>query len=177
MKDLAQWSGASLGPGFTVRSRMPRTWLVSSVPVVAEVRRVSQVPWNRQGAEEAGEQAAAALAVHLVLRASDPLLHGKSRAEAAHVITVDQAEDIMAERAPTLRLLDLALSGKGEDMVFGGPPCRTFSALRNVPVMNLGEGPRGPCGIVQEMEDGVVMASPSGRRGGFGRMHDHDLSG
>ena len=52
----------------------------------------------------------------------------KSSAEAAHVVTVDQAEDIMADDTYAA-LLHLALSGKVKT-VFGGPPCRTFSALR-----------------------------------------------
>ena len=52
----------------------------------------------------------------------------KSRAEAAHVVTVDQAEDIMADDTYAA-LLD-----------FGGPPCRTFSVLRNLATED--QGPR-----------------------------------
>ena len=110
------------------------TWLISSIPVVAEVDG-ERVPWNRH--ERKKWKRASALAVHLFCGKDRSTW--KSRAEAAHVVTVDQAEDVMAD-ATYSALLELALSGKLR-MVFGGPPCRTFSALRNR-VMNLGEGPQ-----------------------------------
>ena len=54
------------------------------------------------------------------------------------MVTVDQAEDIMADDTYAA-LLDLALTGKVK-MVFGGPPCRTFSVLRNLATED--QGPR-----------------------------------
>ena len=56
------------------------------------------------------------------------------------MVLVDQAEDVMAD-ATYSALLELAASGKVK-AVFGGPPCRTFSALRNLPTAGAGEGPR-----------------------------------
>ena len=98
-------------------------WLVSAVPVVASMDG-ARVPWNRR--ERKRWKQAAAVAVHLFCGKERGAW--KSRAEAAHVITVDQAEDLMADDTYAA-LLDLALTGKVK-MVFGGPPCRTYSVLR-----------------------------------------------
>ena len=110
------------------------SWLISAVPVVAEVDG-ERVPWNRH--ERKRWKKASAVAVHLFCGRDHSTW--KSRAEAAHVVTVDQTEDVMAD-ATYAALLELALSGKLR-AVLGGPPCRTFSALRNK-AMDLGEGPR-----------------------------------
>ena len=110
------------------------SWLISAIPVVAEVDG-ERVPWNRH--ERKRWKRASAVAVHLFCGKDRSTW--KSRAEAAHVVTVDQAEDLMAD-ATYSALLELALSGRIRS-VFGGPPCRTFSALRNK-VMDVGEGPR-----------------------------------
>ena len=98
-------------------------WLVSAVPVVASMDG-ARVPWNRR--ERKRWKQAAAVGVHLFC--GKERRTWKSRAEAAHVITVDQAEDLMADDTYAA-LLDLALTGKVK-MVFGGPPCRTYSVLR-----------------------------------------------
>ncbi|CAE7940779.1 RE1, partial [Symbiodinium sp. KB8] len=98
-------------------------WLVSAVPVVASMDG-AKVPWNRR--ERKRWKQASAVGVHLFCGRDRTAW--KSTAEAAHVVTVDQAEDIMADDTYAA-LLDLALSGKVKT-VFGGPPCRTFSALR-----------------------------------------------
>ena len=99
-------------------------WLVSAIPVTASMDG-AKVPWNRR--ERKQWRQATSVAVHLFCGKDRAMW--KSRAEAAHVVTVDQAEDIMADDTYAA-LLDLALTGKVK-MVFGGPPCRTFSALRS----------------------------------------------
>ena len=99
------------------------SWLVSAVPVVASMDG-TKVPWNRR--ERKRWRQAAAVGIHLFCGRDRTTW--KSTAEATHVVTVDQAEDIMADDTYAA-LLDLALSGKVKT-VFGGPPCRTFSALR-----------------------------------------------
>ncbi|CAE7943445.1 unnamed protein product, partial [Symbiodinium sp. KB8] len=99
------------------------SWLVSAVPVVASMDG-AKVPWNRR--ERKRWKQASAIGVHLFCGRDRSTW--KSSAEAAHVVTVDQAEDIMADDTYAA-LLHLALSGKVKT-VFGGPPCRTFSALR-----------------------------------------------
>ncbi|OLQ15439.1 Retrovirus-related Pol polyprotein from transposon TNT 1-94 [Symbiodinium microadriaticum] len=99
------------------------SWLVSAVPVVASMDG-AKVPWNRR--ERKRWRQAAAVGIHLFCGRDRATW--RSTAEAAHVVTVDQAEDIMADDTYAA-LLDLALSGKVKT-VFGGPPCRTFSALR-----------------------------------------------
>ena len=109
-------------------------WLVSAVPTTAGLEG-DKVPWNRH--ERKRWKQASAVAVHLFC--GKDRATWSSRAEAAHVVLVDQAEDLMAD-GTYAALLDLALSGKIK-MVFGGPPCRTFSALRNVAVEGM-EGPR-----------------------------------
>ncbi|CAE7283572.1 RE1 [Symbiodinium sp. CCMP2592] len=86
----------------------------------------AKVPWNRR--ERKRWRQASAVAVHLFCGKDRGCW--KSRAEAAHVVTVDQAEDIMADDT-FAALLDLALTGKIKT-VFGGPPRRTYSALRNL---------------------------------------------
>ena len=101
------------------------SWLVSAIPVVASMDG-AKVPWNRR--ERKRWRQASSVAVHLFC--GKDRAAWKSRAEAAHVITVDQAEDIMADDTYAA-LLDLALTGKIK-MIFGGPPCRTFSALRSL---------------------------------------------
>ena len=110
------------------------SWLVSAIPVVAGTNG-DRVPWNRH--ERKKWRKATSVAVHLFC--GKDRATWKSRAEVAHVITVDQAEDVMAD-ATYAALLDVALSGKLK-VVFGGPPCRTFSALRNR-ALESGEGPR-----------------------------------
>ena len=110
------------------------SWLVSAIPVVAGTDG-DRVPWNRH--ERKKWRKATAVAVHLFCGRDRSTW--KSRAEVAHVITVDQAEDVMAD-ATYAALLDVALSGKLK-VVFGGPPCRTFSALRNR-LLDDGGGPR-----------------------------------
>ena len=100
-------------------------WLVSAVPTPAAVEG-DKVPWNRH--ERKRWKQASAVAVHLFC--GKDRAAWASRAEAAHVVLVDQAEDLMAD-GTYAALLDLALTGKIK-MVFGGPPCRTFSALRNL---------------------------------------------
>ncbi|OLQ15613.1 Copia protein [Symbiodinium microadriaticum] len=109
-------------------------WLVSAVPTTAGAKG-DQVPWNRH--ERKRWKQASAVAVHLFC--GKDRATWASRAEAAHVVLVDQAEDLMAD-GTYAALLDLALTGKIK-MVFGGPPCRTFSALRNV-AMEGQDGPR-----------------------------------
>eukprot|EP00439_Symbiodinium_sp_Y106_P031339 s1882_g3.t1 len=99
-------------------------WLVSALPVVASMDG-AKIPWNRR--ERKRWKQASSVAVHLFCGRDRTTW--KSRAEAAHVVTVDQAEDIMADDTYAA-LLDLA-PGKIK-MIFGGPPCRTFSALRNL---------------------------------------------
>ena len=75
----------------------------------------AKVPWNRR--ERKRWRHSASVAVHLFC--GKDRATWKSRAEAAHVVTVDQAEDIMADDTYAA-LLDLALTGKVK-MVFGGP--------------------------------------------------------
>ena len=111
------------------------SWLISAIPVVAEVDG-ERVPWNRHERNKRWKRASA-VAVHLFCGKDRSTW--KSHAEAAHVVTVDQAEDVMADATYSV-LLELALSGRIRT-VFEGPPCRTFSALRNK-AMNVGEGPR-----------------------------------
>ena len=111
------------------------SWLISAIPVVAEVDG-ERVPWNRHERKKRWKRASA-VAVHLFCGKDRSTW--KSHAEAAHVVTVDQAEDVMADATYSV-LLELALSGRIRT-VFEGPPCRTFSALRNK-AMNVGEGPR-----------------------------------
>ncbi|CAE7354912.1 GIP [Symbiodinium sp. CCMP2592] len=109
------------------------SWLVSAIPVVAGTDGDS-VPWNRH--ERKRWRRASAVAVHLFCGRDRSTW--KSRAEAAHVVTVDRAEDLMSD--PTYAaLLELALSGKVKT-VFGGPPPRTFMAPGGV--AGVGEGPR-----------------------------------
>ena len=133
-KDLGNGVGLSWA---WLRQAFPEapSWLVSAVPVVAEMDGAG-VPWNRH--ERKKWRRASAVAVHLFCGRDRSTW--KSRAEAAHVVLVDQAEDVMAD-ATYSALLELAASGKLKT-VFGGPPCRTFSALRNLPTAGAGEGPR-----------------------------------
>ena len=84
----------------------------------------AKVPWNRRQRKKWRQ--ASAIGVHLFCGSDRSTW--KSSAEAVCVVTVDQAEDIMADDTYAA-LLDLALTGKVKT-VFGGPPCRTFSALR-----------------------------------------------
>ena len=86
----------------------------------------ARIPWNRR--ERKRWRQASSVAIHLF--SGRDRATWKSSAEAAHVVTVDQAEDIMADDTYAA-LLDLVLTGKVK-MIFGGPPCRTFSALRNL---------------------------------------------
>ncbi|CAE7234210.1 RE1, partial [Symbiodinium necroappetens] len=92
----------------------------------AEEVKGDKVPWNRH--ERKRWKQASAVAVHLFC--GKDRAAWAARAEAVHVVLVDQAEDLMAD-GTYAALLDLALTGKIK-MVFGGPPCRTFSALRNL---------------------------------------------
>ncbi|CAE7720268.1 unnamed protein product, partial [Symbiodinium necroappetens] len=86
------------------------SWLVSAVPVVAgtDGNRHERKKWRK----------ASAVAVHLFCGRDRATW--KSSAEVAHVVTVDQAEDVMAD-ATYAALLDLALTGKIKT-VFGGRP-------------------------------------------------------
>ena len=134
VKDLGNGVGLSWA---WLRQAFPEapSWLVAAVPVVAETDGAG-VPWNRH--ERKKWKRASAVAVHLFCGRDRSTW--RSRAEAAHVVLVDQAENVMAD-ATYSALLELAASGKVKT-VFGGPPCRTFSALRNLPTAGAGEGPR-----------------------------------
>ena len=131
VKDLGNGVGLSWA---WLRQAFPEapSWLVAAVPVVAETDGAG-VPWNRH--ERKKWKRASAVAVHLFCGRDRSTW--RSRAEAA---LVDQAENVMAD-ATYSALLELAASGKVKT-VFGGPPCRTFSALRNLPTAGAGEGPR-----------------------------------
>ena len=124
VKDLRNGVGLSWAWLHQVFPEAP-AWLVSAVPTVAGVEG-DKVPWNRH--ERKRWKQASAVALHLFC--GKDRAAWTSRAEAAHVVLVDQAEDLMAD-GTYAALLDLALTGKIK-MVFGGPPCRTFSALRNM---------------------------------------------
>ena len=102
-------------------------WLVSAIPVTASMDG-AKVPWNRR--ERKQWRQAISVAVHLFCGKDRAMW--KSRAEAAHVVTVDQAEDIMADDTYAA-LLDLALTGKVK-MVFGGPHAGRFPLFEVVPV-------------------------------------------
>ncbi|CAE7508968.1 unnamed protein product [Symbiodinium sp. CCMP2592] len=131
VKDLRNGVGISWA---WLRRAFPQApaWLVSAIPVVASMEG-SRIPWNRR--ERKKWRQATAVAVHLFCGRDRATW--KSSAEAAHVVTVDQAEDVMADDTYAA-LLDLALSGKVK-MVFGGPPPRTYSALRSSSAEGEGE--------------------------------------
>ena len=78
------------------------------------------------------------------------------------MITVDQAEDLMADDTYAA-LLDLALTGKVK-MVFGGPPCRTYSVLRYG--AEDGDGGPRPLRDRHGEDDGEGITSLSGSSGG-----------
>ncbi|CAE7254368.1 unnamed protein product, partial [Symbiodinium sp. CCMP2456] len=113
------------------------SWLVSAIPVVANTDG-NHVPWNRH--ERKKWKKASAIGVHLFC--GKDRATWKSRAEVAHVVTVDQAEDVMAD-ATYSALLDLALSGKVKDLA--------------------------PFEIVMEMDGGDVKVCAIGRCGGCAR--------
>ncbi|CAE7031319.1 RE2 [Symbiodinium sp. CCMP2592] len=131
VKDLKNGVGISWA---WLRRAFPQApaWLLSAIPVVASMEG-SRIPWNRR--ERKKWRQATAVAVHLFCGRDRATW--KSSAEAAHVVTVDQAEDVMADDTYAA-LLDLALSGKVK-MVFGGPPPRTYSALRSSSAEGEGE--------------------------------------
>ena len=111
------------------------SWLLAAIPVKSGMDG-PRVPWNRR--ERKKWKRAASLAIHLFC--------GKDRRfwkvedDQSHVITVDQAENLLDD-ATYASLLEVACSGK-LDMLFGGPPCRTFTALRHFALDTPGGGPR-----------------------------------
>ena len=81
-------------------------WLVSAVPVVASM---AELKFLGIGGNESG--GSRRLQWPFIWFCGKERGTWKSRAEAAHVITVDQAEDLMADDTYAA-LLDLALTGK-----------------------------------------------------------------
>ena len=123
--------------------------------------------WKRNGGGKARKEAAkegigargSSVAVHLFC--GKDRAAWKSRAEAAHVITVDQAEDIMADDTYAA-LLDLALTGKIK-MIFG---VHLVGRFRLFAVLQVRMEDLGLYGLAKEVNAGVGTTLASGKHGG-----------
>ena len=110
-------------------------WLLAAIPVKAGVDG-AHVPWNRR--ERKKWKRASSIAMHLFC--GRDRRYWKTENEHQHVVTVDQAEDLLND-STYAALEHLACSGKLA-FLFGGPPCRTFTVMRHFMLNVPGGGPR-----------------------------------
>ena len=111
------------------------SWLLAAMPVKAGMDG-PRVPWNRR--ERKKWARVSSLAIHLFC--GKDRRFWKAEDDQSHVINVDQAENLLDD-STYAALLEVACSGK-LDMLFGGPPCRTFTVLRHFVLDVPGGGPR-----------------------------------
>ena len=111
------------------------SWLLAAIPVKSGMDG-PRVPWNRR--ERKKWKRVSSLAIHLFC--GKDRRFWKAEDDQSHVINVDQAENLLDD-STYAALLEVACSGK-LDMLFGGPPCRTFTVLRHFVLDVPGGGPR-----------------------------------
>ena len=111
------------------------SWLLAAIPVKSGMDG-PRVPWNRH--ERKKWKRVSSLAIHLFC--GKDRRFWKAEDDQSHVINVDQAENLLDD-STYAALLEVACSGKLE-MLFGGPPCRTFTVLRHLVLDVPGGGPR-----------------------------------
>ena len=114
------------------------SWLLAAIPVKSGMDG-PRVPWNRR--ERKKWRQASSLAIHLFC--GKDRRFWKAEDDQSHVITVDQAENLLDD-STYAAFLEVACSGK-LDMLFGGPPCRTFTVLRHFVMDVPGGGLRPLC--------------------------------